>query len=231
MKTTKLKTTTMKTMLKEAVKDEGPVPTWVKIVIIIAFGFAIAITASRGAEAPVPIPPKTGPNKVVTKKQNESAFSAGEFTLSLYGTGEVSQKSGTKTSSGNEDPKSRTPGSTTRSYSKSDVDLGLGIAGDYYITKGLAIGGRAESGNADHSFFDKALGRGTFRAPLWDKVAPYGYVEGGYQFERERWLAGAGGGIELRLNKEWGAFVEAGLQTTTRSEAFGVGSAGVRFKF
>lgn len=165
----------------------------------------------------------------VTNIQAESAFDAKEFNLSFYGTGSVAQKNGSKATK--PDKETRAPSAST-SYSKTDVDLGLGIAGDYFITKGLGIGARAESENAGHSFFDRTLGRVTLRAPLWDAIAPYGYCEGGFQFEDNRWLAGAGGGVELRLfNKSWGAFAEAGLETTTRTEASGRGAVGVRLKF
>ena len=133
-------------------------------------------------------------------------FNAGDFDLSLYGKGSID----------------------IRSRSKQDLDYGGGLGGTYWLTRGLGIGGLAELGDFNHSVIDHAAGRITVRAPLWDTVAPYGFADGGYDFERERWLVEAGGGGELRFAQGWGIFLEAGLGTSTRGEAYGVARAGVR---
>lgn len=139
----------------------------------------------------------------------ESAFRAEEFSLSLYGTGAIA----------------------TEAREKEAISVGTGIGADYFITKGFGIGARAELSDFSHSVIDRTSGRLTARAPLWDAVAPYGYVEGGFNFEQDRLFAGAGGGVEWRINKHVGTFAELGLETTTRGEATGRAAAGIRLPF
>lgn len=142
--------------------------------------------------------------------EEPKAFNAHEFSLSLYGTGAIE----------------------TDARAKEAIEVGTGIGADYFITRGFGIGARAELSDFSHSVVDRSSGRLIARAPLWDSVAPYGYVEGGFDFERDRLFAGAGGGVEARLQK-WvklpvNVFGEAGLETTTRGEATGRVAAGVR---
>lgn len=139
----------------------------------------------------------------------ESAFRAEEFSLSLYGTGAIAKEA----------------------RAKEAISVGTGIGADYFITKGFGIGARAELSDFSHSVIDRTSGRLTARAPLWDAVAPYGYVEGGFNFEQDRLFAGAGGGVEWRINKHVGTFAELGLETTTRGEATGRAAAGIRLPF
>ena len=139
----------------------------------------------------------------------ESAFRAEEFSLSLYGTGAIA----------------------TDARAKEAVSVGTGIGADYFFTKGFGIGARAELSDFSHSVIDRTSGRLIARAPLWDAVAPYGYVEGGFNFEQDRLFAGAGGGVEWRINKHVGTFAELGLETTTRGEATGRAAAGIRLPF
>lgn len=87
----------------------------------------------------------------------ESAFRAEEFSLSLYGTGAIA----------------------TEARAKEAISVGTGIGADYFITKGFGIGARADLSDFSHSVIDRTSGRLTARAPLWDAVAPYGYVRRG----------------------------------------------------
>ncbi len=146
---------------------------------------------------------------VFARGEEPQAFNAKEFSLSLYGTGAIA----------------------TEARAKEAIEVGTGIGADYFITRGFGIGARAELSDFSHSVVDRSSGRLTARAPLWDAVAPYGYVEGGFDFERDRLFAGAGGGIEARLTKRVGAFAELGLETTTRGEATGRAAAGIRLPF
>ena len=138
--------------------------------------------------------------------EEPAAFNANEFSLSLYGTGAIA----------------------TDAREKEAISVGTGIGADYFLTKGFGIGARAELSDFSHSVIDRTSGRLTARAPLWDAVAPYGYVDGGFDFERDRWLAGTGGGIEARFNKHVGAFAELGLEVNTRGKATGRTAVGLR---
>lgn len=146
----------------------------------------------------------------VYAKADESSFNAGEFSLSLYSTGSIE----------------------TDARAKEAVVVGTGVGADYFLTRGFGFGARAELSDFNHSVIDRSSGRLIARAPLWDTVAPYGYVEGGFNFESDRCFAGAGGGVEARLKKVLKAnlsvFGEAGLETTTRGEATGRVAAGLR---
>jgi hypothetical protein len=143
--------------------------------------------------------------------EEPQVFNAKEFSLSLYGTGAIE----------------------TDARAKEAIQVGTGIGADYFLTRGFGIGARAELSDFSHSVVDRSAGRLIARAPLWDAVAPYGYVEGGFNFEQDRVFAGAGGGVEVRAEKyiklPVNAFAEAGLETTTRGEATGRVAVGVRF--
>ena len=137
-------------------------------------------------------------------------FLAGEWNLDLYGTGNLANES----------------------RSKDDVVFGGGVGLNYWITRGFGLGLKGETDNLvggfEHSVFDRALGRVLVRAPLWDRIAPYGYAEGGYAFERNRFIAGTGAGLDFRLAKGWALFGEAGLQVTAKGAGSMKGEAGVR---
>lgn len=138
-----------------------------------------------------------------------SFFNAKEFSLDLYGTGSLSNAD----------------------RDADNIRFGAGVGVNYFFTRGLGIGLRGESDNTGHSFVDRAKARGLFRAPLWDRLAPYGYVEGGFDFERDDWGAGAGGGLEFRLSKNVGFFGEAGLEVDTGGSGMMRGNAGLRITF
>jgi hypothetical protein len=74
------------------------------------------------------------------------------------------------------------------------------------------------------------------RAPLWDRVAPYGYVEGTYNctrtdFDDGAWGAGAGGGLDFALAKHLHLFGEAGLRVDTKGKGQFIGAAGIKLPF
>lgn len=123
-------------------------------------------------------------------------------------------------------------------------DWGAGVGVSYFITRGFGFGVRAVSYETRHSAIDQVEPRLIVRAPLWDRIAPYGYAAGTYSFEHGRWGAGAGGGLEYRFSPRIGVFAEAGLHLETgtdvrvskrRTESLGrgsaVGAAGIRFSF
>lgn len=123
-------------------------------------------------------------------------------------------------------------------------DLGAGVGVSYFITRGFGFGVRAVSYETRHSAIDQVEPRLIVRAPLWDRLAPYGYAAGTYSFERGRWGAGAGGGLEFRFTPRLAVFGEAGLhletgtdvrvakhQTRSLGRGSAVGAAGIRFAF
>ena len=151
--------------------------------------------------------------KVYARADEAKAFNAKEFSLSLYGTAAINAGARVKEA----------------------VSVGTGLGADYFITRGFGVGVRSELSGFTHSVVDRSSARLIARAPLWDTVAPYGYAEGGFDFERNRLFAGSGGGIEWRLKslikRDVCVFGEAGLETTTRGDATGRCAAGVRLPF
>lgn len=172
----------------------------------------VVVLVSLVAVQAAPVAKKGAP-VLTLNDAGEQAFKAGEFSLSLYGTGAIN----------------------TAARTKEAISVGAGIGGDYFVTRGFGVGVRSELTGFTHSVVDRSSGRLIARAPLWDAVAPYGYVEGGFDFERDRLFAGAGGGIEARLDHiiktKLAAFGEAGLETTTRGAATGRIAVGVRHPF
>lgn len=150
------------------------------------------------------------PSHAATAKTEETAFNANEFSLSLYGNAEIN----------------------TAARVKEAVSVGAGVGADYFFTKGFGFGVRAQLSDYSHSVIDQSSARLIARAPLWDSIAPYGYCEGGFNFETDRVFAGAGGGIELRLkkwiNSDVATFAELGLRTDTRGYATGEAFAGLK---
>ena len=146
---------------------------------------------------------------VPVKPVEADYFHAKEWNLDLYGTGNLQ----------NED---RDP---------NNVRLGLGVGGTYFLTRNFGLGLRAESESTAHSVFDLVQGRVTLRAPLAKGLSPYGFVQGGFLFERDRWQAGSGGGLELRFMRNAGVFGEAGLNVDTEGHGKMIGAIGLRLAF
>lgn len=145
----------------------------------------------------------------IDKVPEKKLFNAGEFNIDGYGTASI----------------------LNAQRSKDDVVLGAGLGASYWFTRGFGAGLRAESDNTAHSLVDRGIGRLQVRAPLWDRVAPYGFLDGIFDFERDKWSAGAGGGLEFRFYKGLGVFGEAGLAVNTEGEGRMRGAAGMRLSF
>lgn len=118
------------------------------------------------------------------KKQN---FNAGEFSVDAFGT-------------------------LVRPGLTGAPRWGMGLGADYFITRGFGFGARGVAYNTVESFVDEVDARLIFRAPLWDRVAPYGFVSGVYSFEGDCAGAGAGGGLEIKFTKAFGMFAETGIR-------------------
>jgi hypothetical protein len=117
-----------------------------------------------------------------------------------------------------------------------DVDYGGGAGLNYFFTRGFGAGGRVIAWDDNGSTVDEIDARLIARAPLWDRVAPYGYVEGTYNcqegaFKDGLWGAGAGGGIEFSLSKHIALKAEAGLRVGVSGESSFIGTGGLTIPF
>jgi len=104
--------------------------------------------------------------------------------------------------------------SSTRADILGAPTYGAGVGVNYFLTRGLGAGLRATTYNTQDAAVDDGELRLIFRAPLWDRIAPYAFVTGFHNFDENSWGAGAGGGLEVRLWRAFGVFGEAGLRTT-----------------
>jgi hypothetical protein len=111
--------------------------------------------------------------------------------------------------------------------------LGLGAGGTLFFTRYVGIGGEAYSANTTGSFVDSASGSIFVRCPI-DKIhlAPYAFGGGGYDFEGiKQGFGQAGVGLDARIIKNLGVFVDARYVFASESQDYGVGRAGIRISF
>jgi hypothetical protein len=121
--------------------------------------------------------------------------------------------------------------STQRIYHH--AQLGLGAGGTFYFCRYIGVGGDVYSSDTTGSFVDSTSGNVYLRYPILDSgIAPYIFGGGGYDFEEiKQGFGQAGTGIEFRLLKNVGFFVDARYVFAAESKDYGVGRAGFRVSF
>lgn len=167
---------------------------------------AVSLHASP-APGPGPAPkPRPLPPPAPVLAQN---FRAEEFSAEVFGYGEMINWRG-------------------------QAQFGGGVGVSYFVTRGLGAGVRLEGQDFTGSLVDLIETRIYFRAPLWDTVAPYGFVAGTYRFPEgcisEKWGAGAGGGLEFKFSRHFGAKADIGLYAE-RDRGVARVTAGVNYSF
>jgi hypothetical protein len=148
----------------------------------------------------------------------DQLFNGNELSLDLFGTGSI-----------NKDTIDHISGARVRHGGR----LGAGAGLTYYATRYIGIGADAYSENAEHSFVNDASGNLYLRLPL-DAIhlAPYIYGGAGRQIEPVYATFGqAGAGVDLRITRHFGFFVDARYVMPEHVGNFGVGRAGVRITF
>jgi hypothetical protein len=85
-------------------------------------------------------------------------------------------------------------------------DWGLGVAGTYYPTEKIGVGGSTYWTDTTGTVFDNAAGELYFRLPALKIIAPYGIGSIGYEFNRQDWFETLGLGIDFRPLKMISAF-------------------------
>ncbi len=155
---------------------------------------------------------------VNTTTTPDRLFSENELSLDLFGTGSVNQNTINNIS-----------GARVRHGGR----LGAGAGLTYYATRYFGIGADAYTENTQHNFVDDASANLYLRLPL-DAIhlAPYIYGGGGRQFDPAyATFAQAGAGVDIRVTRHWGFFVDARYVMPEHVGNFGVGRAGVRLLF
>jgi len=145
-------------------------------------------------------------------------FRANEASLDLFGSVSVNQE---------------TIDHISGERVKDDGRLGLGLGGNYFITRHLGLGADAYTENTQHSFVDNTSASLIVRIPF-DAIhlAPYVFGGAGYQFDPSGlWFAQLGGGLEVRIARHVGLFVDARYMFTDGTENVGLGRLGLRLPF
>jgi hypothetical protein len=84
---------------------------------------------------------------------------------------------------------------------------GAGVTGTYFVTDMIGAGLATYWTDTGGTFFDNIVVEGYFRVPL-KRIAPYGVVGLGYQFDREYWFETIGAGVDFRAFKRLDAFAD-----------------------
>lgn len=181
--------------------------------LALIFTFAIFACFARPADAAAPAKEPKSPAAIAEAAAAKSTVSysqryrAREFSIATYATLDLESVIG------------------------GDAQYGGGVGLDYFITRGLGLGLRAEAQDTKGGFIDQFGPRLTVRAPLWDRVAPYGYVQGIFNLDRDDWRVGTGAGVEWRFTKNLGAFAEAGAEMDLDGRSRLRTAAGLRLSF
>jgi len=115
-----------------------------------------------------------------------------------------------------------------------DARFGAGAGVNYFFTRYLGIGGDALSEDVRHGkFIDTASGNLVARLPLGSTgLAPYVFTGAGHQFDLVQQTFGqAGAGMELRLARHVGLFVDARAVFPDKTKNYGEAQAGLRISF
>lgn len=84
---------------------------------------------------------------------------------------------------------------------------GAGVTGTYFVTDKIGVGAATYWTETGGTFFDNVVLEGYFRFPL-KRIAPYGVVGLGYQFDRDYWFETIGAGVDFRAFKRLDAFAD-----------------------
>jgi len=153
-----------------------------------------------------------------SETRSDRVFHAQELSVDLFGTISAGQE---------------TLDNISGNRISQDGRLGAGAGANYFFTRHVGFGADAYTENTASSFVDNVSGNLIARLPL-DKVhlAPYIYGGAGRQFDPNiTWFGQAGGGLDIRVTRSWGLFVDCRYVFSDKLSNFGVGRAGLRFAF
>ena len=110
-----------------------------------------------------------------------------------------------------------------------DARFGAGVGANYFFTRYLGIGGDVYSENTTREFIDNASGNLIARLPISNTgIAPYGFAGAGHQFDPVQQTFGqVGAGIEFRVARNLGLFVDARCVFPDKTDEYEIGRAHV----
>jgi hypothetical protein len=158
------------------------------------------------------------PRALGAADDGEDKYQARETTLDLFASGSVGQQ---------------TLNHISHLKVNHDLRLGAGAGLNYFLTRHFGLGAEAYSENTAHSFIDSASGSLIGRFPLGQSgLSPYVYGGGGRQFDpAELWFCHAGGGLEFRFTRKFGAFADGRYVCTDGTKNYGLARVGLRLGF
>lgn len=113
--------------------------------------------------------------------------------------------------------------------------FGAGLGVNYFFTRNLGIGADAFGidNNDGDDIVDAANASLIFRLPIdVAHLAPYAFGGGGRQWEgRDTWTAHVGAGLEVRLNRHTGIFLDGRHVFTDEGGDYALIRSGLRFAF
>lgn len=158
----------------------------------------------------------TAPDKL----PDSDLYRAQEFSVDLFGTGAIDQ---------------RTIDHFSGNRVKHNGVLGGGAGINYFFTRYIGIGGDAYVEHPDHHYIETPSGNLIVRIPILDTgFAPYVFGGGGYQFSEDaagQDFAQGGGGVEFRFERDIGLFVDGRYVFTDKTQNYAVVRAGIRLSF
>jgi len=153
-----------------------------------------------------------------TTTTTDQLYRAQEFSVDFFGSGAIDQY---------------TIDHLTGDRIRHNGVLGGGAGINYFFTRNIGIGGDAYVEHREQHYIESPSGNLILRFPIMDSgVAPYVFGGGGYQFDEVgQDFAQGGAGIEFRIVKDFGFFVDARYVFAQKTQDYGVARAGFRFNF
>lgn len=113
------------------------------------------------------------------------------------------------------------------------AQAGGGVGLNYFFSRYVGVGADAYTEDRDPCFIYAASGNLILRLPIdHTGIAPYIFGGGGHQWDYVSQNFGqAGAGVEFRLCRNLGIFVDGRWVAADRTENYGLGRAGFRISF
>jgi hypothetical protein len=185
----------------------------ITIATMVALGIVSRVQAQDNSTTTPPPPPPAGEDDLLAGPY----YHAQEVSLDMFGSGTVHQ-----------DDHQDFDG---RFHHHAQAGGGVGL--NYFFSRYVGVGGDAYTEDRDPCFIYAASGNVIIRLPIdHTGIAPYVFGGGGHQWDFVSQNFGqAGAGVEIRLCRHLGFFVDGRWVIAERTENYGLGRAGLRISF
>ncbi len=169
---------------------------------------ALAATSARGAE--------TASHDPGLQDDIGNYYRPNELSFDGFGSGSLDTFTGDQAAS-----------------SRQNIRIGAGAGINYFITRNFGLGADAYSEDTSGAFVDSASISLILRQPLGQsRFAPYVFGGGGRHLDTVKmWFGQAGTGLEYRLARHVGIFLDVRAVWPSETKFYGVARLGMRFAF